>query len=74
VHDIADLEDRGIPGVFVATVEFARAAEVQADALGLIPQAVYVSHPIQDRTDEEMIAIADTAIESLLRALVHNDD
>jgi hypothetical protein len=30
VHDIIDLEARGVPGVFVATVEFIDGAEKQA--------------------------------------------
>jgi hypothetical protein len=70
VHDIVDLEARGVPGVFVATVEFADGAAVQARALGADPAAVYVEHPIQDRTDAEMVAIADRAFEELLGQLV----
>jgi hypothetical protein len=70
VHDIVDLEARGVPGVFVATVEFVDGAEHQAQALGADPAAVYVEHPIQDRTDEEMVAIADSAVEQVVQALV----
>jgi len=70
VHDIIDLEARGIPGVFVATTEFVDGAEHQAKALGADPAAVYVEHPIQDRTDDEMIAIADAAFEQIVAALV----
>ena len=70
MHDIVDLEARGIPGVFVATVEFTDGAESQARALGADPAAVYVEHPIQDRTDAEMVAIADRAFEKLLAQLV----
>jgi hypothetical protein len=70
VHDTADLERRGVPSVFVATVEFVAGAEAQARALGVDPAAVYVQHPIQDRTDEEMIAIADRAFEQVVAALV----
>ena len=70
MHDIVDLEGRGVPGVFVATVEFTDGAESQARALGADPAAVYVEHPIQDRTDEEMVAIADGAFEKLLAQLV----
>jgi hypothetical protein len=69
VHDIIDLEARGVPGVFVATVEFADGAERQASALGGDPAAVYVTHPIQDRTDEEMVAIADAAFERVVESL-----
>ena len=69
MHDIADLESRGIPGVFVASSEFTDAARSQAEALGCDPPAVYVRHPIQDRTDDEMRAIADKAFESILESI-----
>jgi hypothetical protein len=69
VHDIVDLETRGIPSVFVATVAFLDGAERQAKALGFDPAAVYVSHPVQDRTDEEMRAMADEALAKLLASL-----
>jgi hypothetical protein len=59
-----------VPGVFVATREFVDGAEVQARALGAEPAAVYVEHPIQDRTDAEMVAIADAALEAVLAKLV----
>jgi hypothetical protein len=70
VHDIADLEARGVPGVFVATVAFMDGAEAQARALGADPAAVYVQHPIQDRSDPEMVEIADRAFEAVVAALV----
>ena len=67
---MVDLEARGVPGVFVATTEFVDGAEAQAKALGTDPAAVYVSHPIQDRTDAEMVAIADAAFEEIVARLV----
>lgn len=70
MHDTVDLEDRGIPSVFVSTVEFIDGADVQAKALGTTASAVYVEHPIQDRTDAEMQAIADKAIEEIISKLV----
>jgi hypothetical protein len=70
VHDTVDLEARGVPGVFVATLEFSDGAEVQARALGADPAAVYVEHPIQDRTDDEMLVIADEAFERVVDQLV----
>ncbi len=69
MHDTVDIESRGVPAVFVATVEFTDGAEHQAHALGAQPAAVYVQHPIQDRTDDEMRAIADAAIGALLERL-----
>jgi hypothetical protein len=73
VHDIVDLEARGVPGVFVATVEFTDGAQAQARALGSDPAAVYVEHPIQDRTDAEMDAIAERAFAAVRAALVAPD-
>jgi hypothetical protein len=69
VHDIADLEGRGLPGVFVASTEFVEAADAQAGALGFDPARVFVAHPIQDRTDAEMAALADAAVDEVLRAI-----
>jgi alkanesulfonate monooxygenase SsuD/methylene tetrahydromethanopterin reductase-like flavin-dependent oxidoreductase (luciferase family) len=69
VHDIADLEGRGLPGVFVASTEFQEAAAAQSRSLGFEPAVVFVPHPIQDRTDDEMRALADAAVEEILAAL-----
>jgi hypothetical protein len=70
VHDIADLEGRGIPAVFVASSEFAEAAAAQSRALGFPAAAVFVPHPIQDRTDQEIRALADAAMDSIIAAVV----
>jgi hypothetical protein len=70
VHDIADLEERGLPGVFVASTEFVDAAEAQAKALGFAEVAsVFVAHPIQDRTDDELRALAEDAFDGILGAI-----
>ncbi len=69
MHDISDAEARGLPAVFVASGEFRAAASAQARSLGFSPAAVFVPHPIQDRTDEEMRAYADAAYAELVRAL-----
>ena len=69
MHDIADLESRGIPGVFIASSEFVDAARTQARALGSDPDAVYIPHPIQDRTDVEMRVLADNALDAILKSL-----
>jgi hypothetical protein len=70
VHDTVDLELRGIPSVYVATVEFVDGAELQAKQLGADPAAVFVPHPIQDRTDAELVALADAALAEVLAKLV----
>jgi hypothetical protein len=70
VHDIVDLELRGVPSVMIASTEFVRAADVQAASLGVDVQRVFVAHPIQDRTDDEMVALADAAVDDVVAALV----
>ena len=69
MHDIADLEGRGIPSVFVASTEFVDAADAQVRSIGLDVARVFVPHPIQDRTDDEMRALADAAVDEILAAL-----
>ena len=70
MHDIVDLERRGLPGVFVATTEFVKAAEAQSTSLGFPTMArVFTPHPIQDRTDDEMRAYADAAFDEIVAAI-----
>ena len=69
---MADLENRGIPTVGIATTEFEQAADVQAKALGTDPAYVFLPHPIQDRTDEELQGLADEFLDEMLRGLVKN--
>ena len=59
------LEGQGLPAVYVASTEFEEAAAVQARALGFEPAGVFVTHPIQDRTDDEMRALADAALDAV---------
>jgi hypothetical protein len=55
--------------VLAASSEFESAIEAQGRALGFTPSAVYIPHPIQDRTDAELAALADGAIDGLLARL-----
>jgi hypothetical protein len=64
-----NLDGRGIPGVSIVTREFADAVDVQSKALGFDPAIVYVAHPIQNRTREELAQLADDAVEPALRFL-----
>ena len=64
-----NLDSRGIPGVSVVTTGFTDAVAAQSQALGFEPAIVYVPHPIQNRTADELDQIADRAIESALALL-----
>jgi hypothetical protein len=70
VHDTTNFEAEGRPAVFIASTEFIEAAHAQAEALGFEPAAVYVPHPIQDRSDAELHALADAALEEIVAKLI----
>jgi hypothetical protein len=73
LHDTVWFEIQGKPAVSLASTEFRDAAQVQADALGLSDaRCVFVAHPIQDATDEEMQAKADAVVDEVVRALTEN--
>ena len=59
----------GVVSVAIASSEFRDAAAAQNRSLGYDPAVIFVPHPIQDRTDEEMRALADDALKSILNAL-----
>ena len=69
MHDTVNLEALGIPTVFVASSEFVDAADAQARALGADPARVFVAHPIQDRTDDELRDLADDAVSAVVAAV-----
>jgi hypothetical protein len=73
MHDIGDFESRDLPGVGIASTEFVDAAALQAKALGMQPEMVFVQHPIQDRTDDELRALADDALARIIDALTRQD-
>ena len=54
---------------FIASSEFVEAADAQAEALGADPARIFVPHPIQDRTDDELRALADDAIDEIVAAV-----
>jgi len=67
---MADLESRGIPTVGVATTEFMQGAAAQAKSLGIDPALVFIPHPVQDRTDNELRKLADDHLEPILAMLL----
>ena len=50
----------------MASAEFVEAARAQAESLGFDPFKVFVAHPIQDRSDDEMQRLAEDAFEEIL--------
>jgi len=58
--------------VFIASTEFVDAAAAQSRALGADPARVFVPHPIQDRTDDELRALADGAVDDIISAIIQH--
>jgi hypothetical protein len=70
LHDTIKLENLGVPAVPVATTEFMTPARIQAGALGRAGfDAVYVEHPIQDQTPQQIAARADAVAAEIVRRL-----
>ena len=70
MHDSVWFETNSKPSVVIASSTFVDAAQRQADALGL-PEVrrVFVPHPIQDASDDEMRAKADAIVNDVIAAL-----
>jgi len=66
LHDLQNLDRRGIPGCAVATEAFRQAADAQMKALGFAAGLVWVPHPVQNRTRAELVALADQALPGIL--------
>ncbi len=70
MHDTVWFEIQGVPAVSIASTEFEDAAAEQATALGMDDaKRCFVRHPIQDRTDAEMRALADEVVSEVIDAL-----
>ena len=70
LRDVVEFEGSGRPAVLIASDAFVQAAEDQARKLGQADlRRAFVAHPIQDRTDEEMRALAVAIVDDALAAL-----
>ena len=58
-----------MPGILIITKAFKPAAAAQSTALGFEPHIVWVDHPIQNRTKDELGAIAEGAFETIMKVL-----
>ena len=55
------------------TTGFVDGVAAQSDSLGFEPAVVYVPHPIQNRTKQEIEAIADAAFAQVMALLKAED-
>ena len=73
MHDLVHLERRGIPAVGIATAPFADEAIEQARRLGMpASRVVYIPHPVQLLTDDELAARADASFPAVLADANHD--
>lgn len=68
-HDLNDLDARGIPGVSVLTEEFRDAFDGQCEKIGFDGAALFVPHPMQNRTTAQLHALADEAFDHIVTAI-----
>jgi hypothetical protein len=70
VYDLVRLERRQIPAVGIATTPFADEAVEQARLLSMPGcRMLYVPHPVQLLTSEELDGMADAAFPDIVQAL-----
>ena len=70
LRDVAEFEGAGKPAVLIASDAFVQAADDQSAKLGAPElRRSFVSHPVQDRTDDEMRAMAVEVVEPAVAAL-----
>lgn len=74
MHDTVNIESVGVPMVYIASSEFVAAGAAQAESLGADPAAVFVPHPIQDRTNDELRALADGSIDDVFAAILETEN
>jgi hypothetical protein len=68
---VISLEGQGIPTANVATTEFIGAAHAQCSALGMPHyEPIWVTHPIQPKTPDEVRALADQVIAQVVTKLL----
>ena len=70
LRDVLEFESLGRPAVLVASSAFVQAADEQAALLGQPElRRVFVDHPVQDRTDDELRAAARSVADELIAAV-----
>jgi hypothetical protein len=70
LRDVVEFEALGKPAVLIASDAFTRGAEEQAALLGQPDlRRAFVSHPVQDRTDDELREAARAIADDVLAAI-----
>jgi hypothetical protein len=59
--------------LYVVTTVFKDGFETQSRSLGFAGAAVYVAHPVQNRTNEELRRLADESFQEILGMITGTD-
>ena len=71
LRDVLFFEANDRPAVLVASDAFVQAADDQARKLGQPAiRRTFVGHPVQDRTDEELRAAAQSVVDDVVARLI----
>ena len=60
--------------MIVSSSAFVDAAAITSEGLGYNATIVWVPHPIQDRSDEELRVLADKAFKDIVRAMTGSNE
>ena len=70
LRDVAEFERAGQPGVLIVSSAFVEASAHEAEKLGHPElRRVFVPHPVQDRTDDEMRDMARQAVDDVVAGI-----
>jgi hypothetical protein len=70
LRDVAEFEGAGRPAVLIASDAFVQTADEQSAKLGAPDlRRSFVTHPVQDRTDDELRAMAAAIVDEAIGAL-----
>jgi hypothetical protein len=70
LRDVAEFERAGKPGLLIASSAFVDASAREAEKLGHPDlRRVFVPHPVQDRTDDELRAMARQTVDEVVAGI-----
>jgi hypothetical protein len=70
IHDVAQLESRGLPTVCMTGHSFLGLADAYSESLGFAARLVVFEHPIAGRGEQEVRAKADALVHDVMESFV----
>ena len=70
LRDVAEFERAGTPGVLIASAAFVDASAREAAKIGHPDlRRVFVAHPVQDRSDQELREMARASVSEIVAGI-----